>query len=88
MKPTTVGILLFFYLIIYCVIALFITVLFIRCGVAIIYLLKVGTFYFSWSDDVIYSFKAGLAAGIPAGVGVWFLSWMKERQKKQSPPDE
>ncbi|AGB82120.1 hypothetical protein D781_1829 [Serratia sp. FGI94] len=86
MKPTTVGIYLFFYLIAYCVTILIVTVLIIRFGVSLVYLFKVGTFYFSWEDDVLYSIKVGIAAGIPAGIGIWFMSWMKVRKEKQSPP--
>lgn len=88
MKPTTVGIYLFFYLIAYCVITLVITVLIIRCGVSLIYLFKVGTFYFIWKDDVVYSIKAGTSAGVPAGIGIWVMSWMKARKEKLIPPKE
>lgn len=88
MKPKTVGLYLFFYLIAYCVITLFITVLIIRSGVSLIYLFKTGTFYFSWEDDFIYSIKAGTSAGIPAGMGIWFMSWMKARKEKSPPPKE
>ncbi|MDN0117867.1 hypothetical protein QVN83_02595 [Yersinia frederiksenii] len=88
MKPKTVGVYLFFYLILYCVTTLIFTILIIRCGVSFIYLFKIGTFYFSWKDDVIYSIKVGLAAGVPAGIGIWFMSWMKTRKAKVSPPKE
>lgn len=40
-----------------------------------------GTFYFNWIGDLIYSIKAGLASGIPSGIGIWFMLWMKEHKK-------
>lgn len=88
MKPTTVGLYLLFYLIAYYVITLIVTVLIIRCGVSLIYLFKVGTFYFSWEGDVVYSIKAGISAGIPAGIGIWVMSWMRARKEKLSLPKE
>ncbi|KNC92567.1 hypothetical protein [Trabulsiella odontotermitis] len=72
----------------YWFLVIFITVFLISLGVAIIFYLQDGSFLFSWWEELYYSLGYGLSAGIPLGVGCWFLSWMKERQKKQSPPKE
>lgn len=40
------------------------------------FFIKTGTFYLSF-DDVTSSAKAGIAAGIPIGIGTWFLKKIK-----------
>ena len=88
MKIQTVGIKFFTVLIGYCVLTLTGVALLACLCAALLDFLKNGSFIFSWEGDVIYSVKAGLAAGIPAGIGIWFMSWMKARKKKQPPPQE
>ncbi|WP_145590702.1 hypothetical protein [Yersinia aleksiciae] len=88
MKIQTVGIKLLAILICYCVFILTgIALLACLCATFLVFI-KNGTFIFSWEDDVVYSIKVGLAAGIPTGIGIWFMSWMKTRKAKVSPPKE
>ncbi|ARB85814.1 MULTISPECIES: hypothetical protein [Yersinia] len=88
MKIQTVGIKLLAILICYCVLILIgIALLACLCAAFLVFL-KNGTFIFGWKDDVVYSVKAGIAAGVPTGVGIWFMSLMKARKEKQSPPKE
>lgn len=58
----------------------------VRLGVALIFYIKRGYFYFAWADALNYAASVGLSAGIPLGIGIWFMSWMKARKEKQSPP--
>ncbi|MEB7586613.1 hypothetical protein [Serratia rubidaea] len=86
MKIQTVGIKLFIILIFYCVLILIgVALLACLCAASLVFF-KNGKFIFGWENDVLYSVKMGLAAGIPAGIGIWFMSWMKARKEKQSPP--
>ena len=38
--------------------------------------------YIFGMEDLIYSSKAGLAAGIPLGIGCWILTKIEEHKKK------
>lgn len=60
----------------------------VRLGVALIFYIKNGSFYFLWIDVLNYSVRVGLSAGIPLGIGIWFMSWMKARKEKSIPPKE
>lgn len=86
MKIQTVGIKLLVYLVFFCVLLFIGMALGTRLVIALIFYYQQNTFIFGWGNDFIYSVKAGLAAGIPAGIGIWFMSWMKDRKEKQSPP--
>ncbi|HHB7050237.1 TPA: hypothetical protein ACN7KQ_001185 [Klebsiella pneumoniae] len=81
MKTQKVGLKLAFILIFYCVLILIGVALLSCLCAAYLAFLKHGRFIFGWEDDVIYSIKAGIAAGIPTGIGVWFMSWMKTRKQ-------
>ncbi|MFQ6246548.1 hypothetical protein ACLMPP_18990 [Yersinia enterocolitica] len=60
----------------------------VRFGVALIFYIKNGAFYFAWAEALNYAARVGLSAGIPLGIGVWFMSWMRARKEKQSPTKE
>ncbi|VVE46123.1 hypothetical protein PSO31014_04386 [Pandoraea soli] len=49
-----------------------------RFFVAIYFLITHGEFYFS-SSNFTYSIKAGTAAGIPLGFGIWILGKINKR---------
>lgn len=88
MKIQTVGAKLLAVLIYYCVLILIcIALLACLCAALLVYF-KNGMFIFDWKDDVVYSIKAGVAAGVPAGIGIWFMSWMKARKEKNILPKE
>jgi hypothetical protein len=81
MNDKTVGGKLFFVLQLYCTCALILISL-LACFLSVILVfIHSGTFYFNWIGDLIYSIKAGLASGIPSGIGIWFMLWMKEHKK-------
>ncbi|WP_160126008.1 MULTISPECIES: hypothetical protein [Serratia] len=52
----------------------------VRLGVALTFYIKNGYFYFAWVDVLSYAMTVGLSAGIPLGIGIWFMSWMKTRK--------
>jgi len=74
------------FLCIYWPFVIFITVLFVSLGIAIIFFLQDGEFLFSWGEETVYSIKYGLSGGIPLGVGIWFMSWMKARKENKPLP--
>lgn len=76
----------FLFLCIYWPFVIFITVLSVSLGIAIIFFLQDGEFFFSWREETVYSIKYGLSGGIPLGVGIWFMSYMKARKENQSLP--
>lgn len=86
--PKTVGVYLFFFLNIYSVTVIFISVFLIREGVELFFYLKSGIANFDLKGDFLYSIKSGLAAGFPAGTGIWILSKLQEKQGKAAPPDD
>lgn len=87
MKIQTVGVKLLLVLIFYGSISFIcISLLAFLCAGVLVFL-KNGVFVFSWKD-VIYSLKTGVAAGIPTGIGVWFMSWMKQHKESRSPLGE
>lgn len=55
-------------------------ILFIRLAVSAFHFIQFGVFYFDWNDDIIYSFKLGVASGVPAGIGICIISWVKKRE--------
>lgn len=55
------------------VLTFFLIMLATRLSVSMYFLIARGTFYFDFSD-VIYSAKAGIAAGVPVGFGSWVLT--------------
>jgi hypothetical protein len=59
----------------------------VRLGVAIVFGLKTDGFFFSWERGVLDSLKRGAIVSIPLGIGIWFMSWMKERKEKRPPSD-
>lgn len=57
-----------------------VAILFIQLSVYTFHFIQFGVFYFDWNDSVIYSFKVGVASGVPAGIGICIISWVKERE--------
>ena len=55
-------------------------ILFIRLAVSAFHFMQFGVFYFNWNDDIIYSFKVGVASGVPAGIGICIISWVNKRE--------
>ncbi|EMB7756083.1 TPA: hypothetical protein R4193_004773 [Serratia marcescens] len=88
MNIQTVGIKLLVYLVFFCFLLFVGMALGTRLVIALIFYYQHDTFIFGWENDVVYSVKAGLAADIPAGVGVWLMSWMKARKEKHPLPKE
>lgn len=88
MKKQLSGIKLVIYLIVVFFVFSTVTFFCIRLGVAILFWLKTNEFYFLWSTNILDSLKRGGAISIPLGIGIWFMSWMKQRKEKQSPPKE
>ncbi|WP_413742172.1 hypothetical protein ACL2XO_03260 [Sodalis sp. RH15] len=85
MRPKTVGFYLLVFLILYCVALAIVTVLMTKVIVFIIGYLFFDASYFDWKEDSFYAFKAGVAGGIPLGIGCWILSKLKENKEKSSP---
>lgn len=56
------------------------SILFMRLAVYVFHFIQFGVFYFDWSDEIIYSLKVGVASGVPAGIGICIISWVKERE--------
>ncbi|VVE04156.1 hypothetical protein PTE30175_02219 [Pandoraea terrae] len=50
--------------------------------VAFLFYWKRGYFLFGM-DDIIYSLKAGVAAGVAAGLGIWGASKMREIDNRE-----
>ncbi|TCL05028.1 hypothetical protein EZJ58_3182 [Sodalis ligni] len=74
---------LIFLLTISCVIMLFFMIFITRLVVAIVFYFIRGDFYFLWTD-FWYSLKAGFSAGMPLGIGSWFLVKIKTQKEKSS----
>ena len=55
-------------------------ILFIRLAVSAFHFMQFGVFYFDWNDDVVYSFEVGVASGVPAGIGIFIISWINKRE--------
>ncbi|MCH7347727.1 hypothetical protein [Aeromonas sp. MR7] len=55
-------------------------ILFIRLAVSAFHFMQFGVFYFYWNDDIVYSFKVGVASGVPAGIGICIISWINKRE--------
>lgn len=55
-------------------------ILFIRLAVSAFHFMQFGVFYFDWNDDIVYSFKVGVASGVPAGIGIFIISWINKRE--------
>ncbi len=51
-----------------------------RLVIAILFYFIRGDFYFLW-DDFWYSSKVAISAGIPLGIGSWFLIKLKVQKK-------
>ncbi|WP_445375446.1 immunity protein [Photorhabdus tasmaniensis] len=62
--------------------------LFIRLGVAVIFFLRDGHFYFEWANNTLDSVRRGGAIGLPLGVGIWILSRLKENRGNKTPPSD
>lgn len=55
------------------------TILFIRLAVSAFHFMQFGVFCFDWNNDIVYSFKVGVASGVPAGIGICIISWVNKR---------
>ncbi|WP_168386423.1 immunity protein [Erwinia amylovora] len=84
MKPRTYGLKSLLILLVTFVVIMTIAILFGCLCAAILVYLKNGSFIFGWQEDVLFSIKRGIAAGIPTGAGIWILSRMKD---KTPPPN-
>ena len=58
------------------------TMLLIRLGIAFVFFLKDDFFYFSWQNGVMDSARKGLSGGVPLGIGIWIMSWIKANKEK------
>lgn len=86
MKINKTGFIYLFILCIYWLFVIFLTVFLVSLGIAMIFYLQDGNFYFSWEKEVFYSLRYGLSGGLPLGIGIWFMSWIKARKEKYSSP--
>ncbi|WP_413742175.1 immunity protein [Sodalis sp. RH15] len=84
MKIHKVGFNLMILLMVYCSMSMIIISLMAYLCAAIFIFFDTGIFDFNWGLDGPSSIKAGLAAGIPASVGIWILSKLKEQKEKSS----
>ncbi|WP_380181035.1 hypothetical protein [Kalamiella sp. sgz302252] len=75
MKYTMAAIRLMFFFFLLTTLTLF----FIRIGIAIIFFIKNGYFYFEWVGNIIDSLKRGAVIGSVLGIGVLFLSNLKNK---------
>lgn len=83
MSNKQIGYKLLFILIGYSVFIM-ITIALIAClGSALLVYYERGTFLFGFRNDFIYSLKVGIAAGVPAGIGIWVLSKMQSKTKNR-----
>lgn len=81
MSSKQMGYKLLFILIGYSIFIMLIIALLACLGSALLVYYERGVFLFDFRNDFIYSLKAGLAAGIPAGIGIWILSKMQSKKK-------
>ncbi|CAI1035266.1 Uncharacterised protein [Serratia quinivorans] len=88
MKIKKVGFLFWLFLVVYWPLVICATIFLLKLGISTIFFLTDGLFYFNWKMALSYSIKMGVSGGIPLGIGIWFMSWMKARKEKQSPPKE
>lgn len=77
---------LIFLLTISFIVMLFSMIFITRLVIAVVFYFTRGDFYFLWTD-FWYSLKAGFSAGIPLGIGSWFLIKITTKKKKSSPPN-
>lgn len=64
----------------YACLSIFLTVLLLIISIYAYSFLTTGNYPF-YIEDVIYSAKAGLAGGIPLGIGSWVLTKIEEHKK-------
>ncbi|MFQ2193726.1 hypothetical protein [Aeromonas jandaei] len=80
MKISLEGVLLLLKMTAYSVLIVTGAILFIRLAVSVFHFMQFGVFYFYWNDDVFYSFKVGVASGVPAGIGICIISGVNKRE--------
>lgn len=83
-----VGFFLFFFLIIYWICILFLTIFLVKIGIAGIFFFNDGAFYFKWQHQLVDSGRIGFFGGIPIGIGSWVLSKMEETKRKKEKAQE
>ncbi len=88
MRPKAVGFYLLIFLIFYCALLAIATVLMTKVIIFFICYLFFDVSYFDWRKETFYAFKAGVAGGIPLGIGCWILSKLKENKEKSSSPND
>lgn len=81
MKINKTGVINLFLLCVYCFFVIYLTVFLASLSIAIVFYFKDGRFYFSWAEEVLNSLKYGLSGGLPLGIGIWFIAWMKARKQ-------
>ncbi|MGC5428106.1 hypothetical protein L7P61_18105 [Aeromonas veronii bv. sobria] len=78
MKISLEGALLLLIMTEYSVLIVTGAILFIRLAVSAFHFMQFGVFYFDWNNDIVYSFKVGVASGVPAGIGICIIPWVNK----------
>ncbi|ENM0558222.1 hypothetical protein AB6Q20_005421 [Salmonella enterica] len=74
-----VGILWFFFLVVYCTALIFVVLFICQLGVSTIFYFNDGTFLFSWEEALYTALKKGSIAGVVSGAGIWLKNKLHER---------
>ncbi|WP_416638649.1 hypothetical protein [Pseudomonas sp. OHS18] len=61
----------------------FLVVFFMRLAAALYIYIVGGGFEFSWIHNLILSARGGVSGGVVLGIGVWVMSKLEEKKKKQ-----
>lgn len=86
MRFKKIGILLFIFIIIYWVVAIFLIIFLSSLSIALIFHLKNGNeFYFDLLQESIYTLRKAIPSGVILGTGLWIKAWLQERKDKKSP---
>ncbi|AVU35642.1 MULTISPECIES: hypothetical protein [Serratia] len=81
MKINKTGLINLFLLCVYWFLVIFLTVFLVSLSIAIVFYFQDGRFYFRWEGEVLNSLRYGLSGGLPLGIGIWFMAWMKARKQ-------
>ncbi len=81
MKFQKIGFSLLVFLVAYWIMAIFIIILLIGLGVALIFYLKSNnSFYFDWIEESIYAIKKSVPGGGILGVGIWIKAKLEDKK--------
>ncbi|MBN9931110.1 hypothetical protein HZD82_21185 [Pantoea agglomerans] len=75
MKNIVLAIKLIFYFFLITTLTLFL----VRLGVASVFMISNGGFFFEWRENLFDSIQRGAVIGLVLGIGVLFLSSLKRR---------